>query len=105
VLQPSEKKIEESKLVLEGLVQHYKLVSESDKSRTLVELLDNLEFNQVCFLHPVHSLLPWLLSCTHTSTLAPPKSLLHLLWSPLAGLHISVPVCFLMALIPNMSWG
>ena len=46
-MQPAEKKIEESKLVLEGLVQHYKLVAESDKSRTLVELLDNLEFNQV----------------------------------------------------------
>lgn len=45
-LQPSEKKIEESKLVLEGLVQHYKLVSESDKSRVLVELLDHLDFNQ-----------------------------------------------------------
>jgi hypothetical protein len=47
LVQPAEKKIEESKLVLEGLVQHYKLVSEADKSRTLVELLDNLEFNQV----------------------------------------------------------
>jgi ATP-dependent RNA helicase UAP56/SUB2 len=47
-MQPSEKKIEEHKLVLEGLVQHYKLVSESDKSRVLVELLDHLDFNQVC---------------------------------------------------------
>ena len=47
LVQPSEKKIEESKLVLEGLVQHYKLVGESDKSKVLVDLLDNLEFNQV----------------------------------------------------------
>ena len=45
-MQPSEKKVEEHKLVLEGLVQHYKLVAENDKSRTLVELLDHLEFNQ-----------------------------------------------------------
>jgi hypothetical protein len=62
VLQPSEKKIEESKLVLEGLVQHYKLVAEPDKSRILVELLDNLEFNQVC--NVTHGHLPNLKLCT-----------------------------------------
>ena len=33
--------------MLEGLVQHYKLVGEADKSKVLVDLLDNLEFNQV----------------------------------------------------------
>jgi ATP-dependent RNA helicase UAP56/SUB2 len=49
-VQPAERKIEESKLVLEGLVQHYLVVNETDKSRHLVELLDNLDFNQVCLL-------------------------------------------------------
>lgn len=47
VVQPAERKIEESKLVLEGLVQHYLVVNENDKSRHLVDLLDNLDFNQV----------------------------------------------------------
>jgi hypothetical protein len=47
VMQPAERKIEESKLVLEGLVQHYLVVNENDKSRHLVDLLDNLDFNQV----------------------------------------------------------
>jgi hypothetical protein len=46
-LQPTEKKIEESKLVLEGLVQYYHVVTEEEKSRQLVDLLDNLDFNQV----------------------------------------------------------
>lgn len=47
-MQASEKKIEERGLVLEGLVQHYHLVSESAKMKELMDLLDNLDFNQVC---------------------------------------------------------
>lgn len=46
-VQASERKIEERGLVLEGLVQHYHLVSEADKMKELMELLDNLDFNQV----------------------------------------------------------
>ena len=48
-MQPAERKIEERGLVLEGLVQHYRLVSEADKMKELMDLLDNLDFNQVCF--------------------------------------------------------
>jgi hypothetical protein len=47
LVQPVERKIEESKLILEGLVQHYKVVNENDKNKHLVDLLDNLDFNQV----------------------------------------------------------
>ena len=56
VVQPAERKIEESKLVLEGLVQHYLVVNETEKSRHLVDLLDNLDFNQVC-TPPMHTCL------------------------------------------------
>lgn len=52
-MQPAERKIEESKLVLEGLVQHYLVVNETEKSRHLVDLLDNLDFNQVISPTPV----------------------------------------------------
>ena len=30
-------------------MQHYRLVSEADKMKELMDLLDNLDFNQVCF--------------------------------------------------------
>merc|ERR1712146_291717 len=38
---------EESKLTLHGLLQYYKKLTEKEKNRTLNDLLDNLEFNQV----------------------------------------------------------
>jgi ATP-dependent RNA helicase UAP56/SUB2 len=38
----------ESKLTLHGLQQHYIQLQEAQKNRKLNELLDNLEFNQVC---------------------------------------------------------
>jgi len=38
---------EESKLTLHGLLQYYKKLSEKEKNRTLNDLLDALEFNQV----------------------------------------------------------
>lgn len=57
VVQASERKIEERGLVLEGLVQHYHLVSEADKMKELMELLDNLDFNQVHTYGVMHELL------------------------------------------------
>ena len=39
---------DEAKLTLHGLVQHYIMLNEEEKNRKLNELLDNLEFNQVC---------------------------------------------------------
>merc|ERR1712112_180391 len=38
---------EESKLTLNGLVQHYIKLEEKEKNRKLNDLLDDLEFNQV----------------------------------------------------------
>ncbi|KAK3088353.1 hypothetical protein FSP39_018033 [Pinctada imbricata] len=38
---------DESKLTLHGLLQHYLKVPENGKNRKLVQLLDNLDFNQV----------------------------------------------------------
>merc|ERR1712107_867473 len=38
---------EESKLTLHGLLQYYKKLTEKEKNRTLNDLLDALEFNQV----------------------------------------------------------
>ncbi|RKO96283.1 P-loop containing nucleoside triphosphate hydrolase protein, partial [Caulochytrium protostelioides] len=40
---------DESKLTLHGLQQHYLHVEEKAKTRQLNDLLDQLEFNQVCF--------------------------------------------------------
>lgn len=39
---------DETKLTLHGLQQHYVKLQESEKNRKLVDLLDALEFNQVC---------------------------------------------------------
>lgn len=38
---------DETKLTLHGLRQHYVKLSEAEKTRKLLELLDALEFNQV----------------------------------------------------------
>lgn len=44
-----------SKLTLHGLKQYYVKLSEKEKNRKLVELLDALEFNQVViFVKSVH---------------------------------------------------
>lgn len=39
---------DEKKLTLHGLRQHYAKLEENQKNRKLFELLDQLEFNQVC---------------------------------------------------------
>ena len=41
---------DESKLTLHGLVQHYTMLSEDGKNKRLMDLLDQLDFNQVCVL-------------------------------------------------------
>ena len=41
---------DESKLTLHGLQQHYVKLKDNEKNRKLFELLDVLEFNQVCYL-------------------------------------------------------
>jgi ATP-dependent RNA helicase UAP56/SUB2 len=40
---------DEAKLTLHGLQQHYVKLKENEKNKKLFELLDVLEFNQVCF--------------------------------------------------------
>ena len=42
---------DEAKLTLHGLQQHYVKLKDSEKNRKLFELLDVLEFNQVCVLY------------------------------------------------------
>jgi ATP-dependent RNA helicase UAP56/SUB2 len=42
---------DESKLTLHGLQQHYVKLKDNEKNRKLFELLDVLEFNQVCFIY------------------------------------------------------
>lgn len=39
---------DEAKLTLHGLVQHYIMLNEDEKNRKLNDLLDALDFNQVC---------------------------------------------------------
>jgi ATP-dependent RNA helicase UAP56/SUB2 len=39
---------DETKLTLHGLQQHYVKLEENQKNRKLNDLLDTLEFNQVC---------------------------------------------------------
>lgn len=39
---------DEAKLTLHGLQQHYVKLQENEKNRKLNDLLDSLEFNQVC---------------------------------------------------------
>ena len=48
---------DEAKLTLHGLQQHYVKLKDSEKNRKLFELLDVLEFNQVCVLCFMSSLL------------------------------------------------
>eukprot|EP00891_Asterochloris_glomerata_P007850 jgi/Astpho2/7850/Aster-06136 len=38
---------DEAKLTLHGLVQHYLMINEDEKNKKLIDLLDNLDFNQV----------------------------------------------------------
>lgn len=48
-LQPMEVYVDdEAKLTLHGLQQHYVKLKENEKNKKLFELLDVLEFNQVC---------------------------------------------------------
>lgn len=48
-LQPMEVYVDdEAKLTLHGLIQHYVKLKENEKNKKLFELLDILEFNQVC---------------------------------------------------------
>ena len=42
---------DEAKLTLHGLVQHYIMLNEEEKNRKLNDLLDALDFNQVCIGH------------------------------------------------------
>lgn len=48
-MQPMEVYVDdEAKLTLNGLQQHYVKLKENEKNKKLFELLDVLEFNQVC---------------------------------------------------------
>lgn len=47
-MQPVEVYVDdESKLTLHGLVQHYTMLTEDQKNKRLMDLLDQLDFNQV----------------------------------------------------------
>lgn len=47
---------DEAKLTLNGLQQHYVKLKENEKNKKLFELLDVLEFNQVCLqTRPIYS--------------------------------------------------
>lgn len=48
-LQPLEIYVDEDKLTLHGLVQHFCKLKEAEKNRKLLDLLDALEFNQGMF--------------------------------------------------------
>ena len=45
---------DEAKLTLHGLVQHYLMINEDEKNKKLIDLLDNLDFNQVSCCWPLH---------------------------------------------------
>ena len=47
---------DESKLTLHGLVQHYTMLSEDGKNKRLMDLLDQLDFNQVQMWYHHHYL-------------------------------------------------
>lgn len=49
---------DEAKLTLHGLVQHYIMLNEDEKNRKLNDLLDALDFNQVC-MPVVHRFCWW----------------------------------------------
>ena len=40
--------VDETKLTLHGLQQYYVKLKDSEKNRKLFQILDDLEFNQVC---------------------------------------------------------
>ncbi len=50
---------DETKLTLHGLQQHYVKLSDKEKNRKLFDLLDKLEFNQVCVFVFLTKLLCW----------------------------------------------
>lgn len=51
-MQPVEVYVDdESKLTLHGLVQHYTMLTEDQKNKRLMDLLDQLDFNQVPFCY------------------------------------------------------
>ena len=58
---------DEAKLTLHGLVQHYIMLNEEEKNRKLNDLLDALDFNQVCGVQrcPVCTLAPFFSPCTY----------------------------------------
>ena len=47
---------DETKLTLHGLQQYFLKLEEKEKNRKLNDLLDSLEFNQVCWKVPISSL-------------------------------------------------
>ncbi|KAA1138102.1 Suppressor of the cold-sensitive snRNP bioproteinsis mutant brr1-1 [Puccinia graminis f. sp. tritici] len=47
---------DEAKLTLHGLQQHFVKIDEAAKNRKLNDLLDTLEFNQVCLYTPLFPL-------------------------------------------------
>lgn len=42
--------VDETKLTLHGLQQYYVKLKDAEKNRKLFQILDDLEFNQVCFV-------------------------------------------------------
>ena len=75
---------DEAKLTLHGLQQHYVKLKDSEKNRKLFELLDVLEFNQVCF--PT----TFLIYCSPSPHLPRPA----FVWS-----SVLISVCFLQVVI------
>lgn len=63
-MQPVEVYVDdESKLTLHGLVQHYTMLTEEQKNKRLMDLLDQLDFNQVRLLGKPLSLQLFCSSC------------------------------------------
>ena len=55
---------DEAKLTLHGLVQHYLMINEDEKNKKLIDLLDNLDFNQVSCSWPLSH-------CTSAAVMSP----------------------------------
>lgn len=65
-MQPVEVYVDdESKLTLHGLVQHYTMLSEDGKNKRLMDLLDQLDFNQVLFCLVLFVQMPLFAICAH----------------------------------------